>query len=242
MDDRDSRIKAAGKGSKPDRRGNLVSLGSRDSLDNRGSEGSPGNKGNLARLGEQDNRDKVRSKGQGGPIGRATGQPGRAGGGQPGIQQDPGVNDYSGENGGRYGGYAGGDRNNWWIDTGNNSTAGPRNVAPPDTSPVASDPEATYQQGMSDLSQLRQAVQGDPETLQEVQELIRELARLDPKRFPGNPALVEELHTQVLNDVDKLELQLSRQADDKDSGKSAAEIRSPCRPATRMRSRNISVG
>ena len=83
---------------------------------------------------------------------------------------------------------------------------------------MPSDPEATYQQGMTDLSQLRQAVQSDPETLREVQELIRELAHLDPKRFPGNPALVEELHTQVLNDVDKLELQLRRQADDKNAG------------------------
>ena len=61
-------------------------------------------------------------------------------------------------------------------------------------------------------------MQGDPDTLRQVQELIREMQRLDPKRFPGNPELVEQLHTQVLNDVDKLELQLRRQADDKQSG------------------------
>ncbi len=39
--------------------------------------------------------------------------------------------------------------------------------------------------------------------------LIQEMQRLDPRRFPGNPALVEQLHAQVLNDVDKLELQLA---------------------------------
>ena len=44
------------------------------------------------------------------------------------------------------------------------------------------------------------------------------MQRLDPSRFPGNPALVEQLHSQVLADVDKLELQLRRQLDDKDSG------------------------
>ena len=49
---------------------------------------------------------------------------------------------------------------------------------------------------------------------------------LDPRRFPGNPALVEQLHTQVLNDVDKLELQLRRQAEDK-SGQIRASDSAP---------------
>src|ERR1039458_6819046 len=90
-------------------------------------------------------------------------------------------------------------RNNWWIDTGNNSKAGPRTGAGQTTSsPVTSDPEANYQQGLNDLSQLRESVQGDPDTLRQVQDLIREMQRLDPKRFPGNPELVEQLHTQVL--------------------------------------------
>ncbi len=40
------------------------------------------------------------------------------------------------------------------------------------------------------------------------------MQKLDPSRFPGNPAMVEQLHTQVLNDVDKLELQLRRNSDD----------------------------
>jgi hypothetical protein len=71
---------------------------------------------------------------------------------------------------------------------------------------------------MRDLNQLRQSVQEDPEMAKQVQELIREMERLDPSRFPGNPALVEQLHTQVLADVDKLELQLRRQLDDKESG------------------------
>ncbi|MGA9633208.1 MAG: hypothetical protein WBQ63_17405, partial [Candidatus Acidiferrales bacterium] len=61
-------------------------------------------------------------------------------------------------------------------------------------------------------------VQDDPDTARELQELIREMQQLDPKRFPGNPALFEQLHTQVLNDVDKLELQLRRKLDDKQSG------------------------
>ena len=41
---------------------------------------------------------------------------------------------------------------------------------------------------------LRQAVQEDPDMSRQVQELIRQMQRLDPTRFPGNPALVEQLH------------------------------------------------
>jgi hypothetical protein len=33
---------------------------------------------------------------------------------------------------------------------------------------------------------------------------------LDPKRFPGNPAMVEQMNRELLNTVDKLELQLQR--------------------------------
>ena len=141
------------------------------------------------------------------------GQQGGAGG-----QQGPGAQvDDNGAYGGNRGGYAGGGRNNWWIDTGNNSTEG-RRAADPNSSPAPYDPERTYQQSLGDLNQLRESVQSDPETLRQVEELIREMQRLDPKRFPGNPELVEQLHTQVLNDVDKLELQLQRAADGKQSG------------------------
>jgi hypothetical protein len=83
---------------------------------------------------------------------------------------------------------------------------------------VPDDPERVFRQSLSDLDQLRQSVANDPETLRDVQELIREMQRLDPSRFPGNPALVEQLHTQVLSDVEKLELQLRRQQDDRQSG------------------------
>ena len=36
------------------------------------------------------------------------------------------------------------------------------------------------------------------------------MERLDPSRFPGNPAMVEQLRTQVLASVDKLEPELRR--------------------------------
>ena len=39
-------------------------------------------------------------------------------------------------------------------------------------------------------------------------ELTRQMQHLDPSRFPGNPAMVEQTHRQILSSVDKLELQL----------------------------------
>ena len=47
---------------------------------------------------------------------------------------------------------------------------------------------------------------------------FQEMERLDPSRCPSNPALVKQLQSQVLADVDKLELQLRRRLDDEDSG------------------------
>jgi hypothetical protein len=101
------------------------------------------------------------------------------------------------------------------LDTGNNTPRGGSQVQP-DTSTVP--PQRAYEESLRDLNQLRQTVREDPEMAKQVQELIQEMERLDPSRFPGNPALVEQLHSQVLADVDKLELQLRRQLDDKDAG------------------------
>ena len=77
---------------------------------------------------------------------------------------------------------------------------------------------------MRQLNALRQSFQGQPEPLADLQELIKEMQRLDPSRFPGNPAMLEELHDQVLTSVDKLELRLRRQADTNDAD--AGQIRS----------------
>jgi hypothetical protein len=103
------------------------------------------------------------------------------------------------------------------INTGNNhfDRSG---RAVPDNTPVPADPEATYRQGLEELNQLHHLAQNDPTALKEIQDLVREMQRLDPKRFPGNPAMVEQLHTEVLSGVDKLELQLRHDSDDQTLG------------------------
>ena len=66
---------------------------------------------------------------------------------------------------------------------------------------------------MAELNQLHHLAKNDPAALKEVEELTKAMQRLDPRRFPGNPAMVEQLHTEVLARVDKLELQLRNDAD-----------------------------
>jgi len=95
---------------------------------------------------------------------------------------------------------------------------------------------------MRDLNQLRQAVQENPDMAKQVQDLIKEMERLDPARFPGNPALVEQLHSQVLADVDKLELNCGVNSMTNSPARCAAAIRTACRRATRNRSPSITAG
>jgi hypothetical protein len=171
--------------------------------------------------GRQPGQQQGRGQGQGQQGGQQGGQ--AAGGpmGGPGARLGDGTyGGYNNTNPG--GGRVGSVYDN--FDTGNNTPRGGPPVQP-DNSPIP--PQRAYDDSMRDLNQLRQAVQEDPDMAKQVQELIRQMQRLDPSRFPGNPALVEQLHTQVLADVDKLELQLRRQLDDKQSGQvRSGDIRS----------------
>ncbi|HVB57035.1 MAG TPA: hypothetical protein VNE63_11465 [Candidatus Acidoferrales bacterium] len=155
-------------------------------------------------------------RGQGGARGGQAGQSG-----QPGqLGQNGGPISRTGQTGpgGNFGAViGGGDRGGrdyyGGFDKGNNSNL-PQPVGP-NYAQVPGDTEGNIRQGVNELNQLRGTLQDDPEAQREIDALIQKMQQLDPRRFPGNPALVEQLHTQVLNDVDKLELQLQRKQDDK---------------------------
>jgi len=95
------------------------------------------------------------------------------------------------------------------INTGDNryGQATHRDV-PTDASGNPADSERFYQQSVRELNQLRQMVQNDPQATKEVQALTRQMQLLDPKRFPGNPEIVEQMHREVLSSLDRIELQL----------------------------------
>jgi hypothetical protein len=97
--------------------------------------------------------------------------------------------------------------------TGNNRYGQPgQRSAPTDVSDNPADTKRTYWQSMRALNHLRQMVRNDPEAAKQVAELARQMQQLDPSRFPGNPAMVEQMHREVLSSVDRLELQLQRDA------------------------------
>ena len=89
------------------------------------------------------------------------------------------------------------------------------------------DGERNYREGMNELGQLRRAVGDDAAARAQVDELIRAMQSLDPRRFPGNPAMVEELYARVHTAVDRLELSLRREPEDA----RPAEVRSEPSPA-----------
>lgn len=106
---------------------------------------------------------------------------------------------------------------------------------PPDTGilPPASDVRAieqAYREGLRDLSALRQSMRDHPELAADLQDLIRQMQRLDPKRFPGNPALVEQLRTQLLPTLEHVELRLRRQLEDAGEGQVRSGLARPVPP------------
>ncbi|HVB35172.1 MAG TPA: hypothetical protein VNJ52_12480 [Patescibacteria group bacterium] len=158
----------------------------------------------------------------------------RSQGGQPGGRQSGPVGE--GLDTPAVGGYTGGRQRsgaypNGNIDTGNNSNL-PQPVAP-DHSRLPADPEAMFQQSVSTLNQLRRAVRQDPEIAREVRQLIRRMQSLDPRRFPGNPAVFKRMQSQALAAVENIELELRGKLDSQKSGQVRASETPPIPPGYR---------
>jgi len=170
--------------------------------------------------GQGQGRGQGQGQGRGGQAGQQQAQNGQGGGGgqQRGGQ---GGGDRSGQIGDRVAGPAGGrgtDRGTVYgdFDTGNTRIQG--HAVAPQQGPNPADTQREIDQGLNLLNQVRGAVQDSPEAKQQLQSLIDQMRNLDPKRFPGNPALVEQMRQQLVSNVDALELQLRRQLDEKQGG------------------------
>jgi len=51
----------------------------------------------------------------------------------------------------------------------------------------------------------------DPQAAKDIAELTRQMQHLDPSRFPGNPAVVDQMHREILTSLDRIELRLERE-------------------------------
>jgi hypothetical protein len=98
------------------------------------------------------------------------------------------------------------------INTGDNTYAsGARFPAPADSSQNPQDTERFIQQQLHQFDQLRRTLKESPDISKEIQNLTERMRSLDPKRFPGNPAVVDQMKREMLSSIDRMELQLLTQ-------------------------------
>ena len=166
----------------------------------RGQQGQPGQGQQQGQRGQQGQQPGQQGQ-QAGQQGSPGGQRGSQQGSMPrGGERQPGDDAYGGEAGGFRAMNRGGERMPYggpWAGSGNIEAV-----------------ERLQRDSMRELQSLRDSVKGDPEVEREIQEMIKELSRLDPKRFPGNPELVERLRGDIQSQLEHLELLLRRKLDD----------------------------
>ena len=200
-----------GQGGQPGQQGQPGQAGQQGQPGQQGQAGQPGQPGQQGQAGQQGGRGQ---QGQGGGQGPQGGQNAQGQNGGRGSQGGQGgrIGDIA-PGGGRVDGQA---VDQFTFDTGNNGRAQGKAASPQATPAI--DNQQSIQQGVNELNQLRQQASADPEVQRQIQQLIGEMEHLDLKRFPGNPAMVEELHQRLLSGLDTLELQLRRDLDGKKTG------------------------
>lgn len=113
-------------------------------------------------------------------------------------------------------GYAGGGQRRTDFSAMNRGEWQPQD--PGNVAPRPGDPSAAYGERLRDLSQLRAALRDYPDVAGDIQQLIREMERLDPRRFAGNPRLLEQMRAQVLPRLENIELQVRRKLEEGSGG------------------------
>jgi hypothetical protein len=106
--------------------------------------------------------------------------------------------------GGGYSGYANGPYGGSW------SVGDPRlNTARTD------DFQANYNQTLQTLRQLEQQAQGnDPAMVKDLQNLIRDMQRLNPNTYANDPLLAERIQGALMGGVEQVEMELRRKVED----------------------------
>jgi hypothetical protein len=154
-----------------------------------------------------------RQQGQGQEQGKGK-QPGQQPGQQPGGQQAGGQQAGGQQPGGQQqgsqfapqGGFgpAGPEASGSWNAM--NFGGGP----PPD----AGTTQREYEETVRQLNRMQQSVRADPATAKEIQQLMNEVGRLDPRRFNADPARLAQLEQKLFAEVEQAELILRRKIDE----------------------------
>jgi len=84
----------------------------------------------------------------------------------------------------------------------------------PSSGPAAGDTGVFVENYRETLRQL----ENNPQIGKDVRDMIRDMYRLDPRLFPGNPEMLNRIEGQMLSGVEQIELQLRRMLDDQQGG------------------------
>jgi len=81
----------------------------------------------------------------------------------------------------------------------------------------------TYNQTLQALRQLEQAGQGDPNMVRDLQNLIRDMQRLNPNTYANDPLLADRIQATLMGGVQQVEMELRRKVEESNGG----SVRSP---------------
>jgi hypothetical protein len=155
----------------------------------------PGQQGQQSQQGQQGQMGQQGQQGQ-------QGQPGQQPGSSPGREGSPAEQ--------RGGGGSSSYRDGGAMNTGQVQP----NVG---NAPEVRNIERAFSQSLRDLQSLRGRLGGAEQDQAEIQKLLRDMAALDPSKFRGNPALVEQMRSQLLPVLEQLELKLRRDLEGKEA-------------------------
>ena len=196
-----------------------------------GQQGGQQQAGNQQGQGQQGGQQQGGQQQAGSQSGQQSGgqqSGGQQSGGQQGGQQQGGQQSARGggsPNGGGYGNNYGGawdGRAGSWDDRwreGNNTGAAWDGKSQP------VDPQTAYNDLMRDIGRLRATPTDDKDVNREIQDLTRRAQELDPKHWNNDAQLDSVIGSQLLSEVDQLELVLRRKLQDKDGSVRSATPR-----------------
>ncbi len=84
--------------------------------------------------------------------------------------------------------------------------------------PVRADVDRQYRETLSQLDRLQGQLQNDPDTLRDLQSLIREMQRLNPFTGSNDAELSGRIQAAMVADIEHVELELRRKVDEATSG------------------------